>query len=393
MNSTVTSNCLRNTPVWADLPQYYNEYLLVSEDDVIRKLMNVTRVETERERVNNKHFKQLTDVLRKAPNTISGNASIVESLEKFGISSVLSLNPDKLRNVDLRSVCTRDLATVDLTGDSSNVLADYFQWHRADNHDRDFESLHPRAFIQRWLFALFFKIVLPVDRSDQDWDHSINSPLNLTMFFRVLVMLHEVGYPSHWLSETVEQILEDRVTTCARPPQSSPLTIKESQTESPMKNLSTAPFVCEVSTLATLFEPTLPISIASAVKPKLSSIYEYKIHLEPLYVGEADLPVNILVFYDENLMDDAVGLSDWLVPPSSRPVMHPESRGSSLGSSSQKYHSLRGRGMKVITTFTFDSKKEQATVWMAEEVMEEMRKGRKWHVGMWRTDDWICQAL
>ena len=62
-NSTITSTFLRNTPVWAGLPQFYNEYLLVSEDDVICKLVNVTRVETERERVNNQCFKQLSDLL------------------------------------------------------------------------------------------------------------------------------------------------------------------------------------------------------------------------------------------------------------------------------------------------------------------------------------------
>ena len=213
------------------------------------------------------------------------------------------------------------------------------------------------------------------------------------MFFRVLVMLHEVGYPSHWLSEATEQVLEDRVTTSARPPQSSPSTIEEVQKDRPMKRLSTAPFVCEVSTLATLLGPTLPFSITSTTKPKPFNIHEYNIHLEPLSVGRGDLPVNVLVFFDEKLMEDALRISDWLAPPSIRPAMHPESGGSSSDSSVKKYNILRESGLRVFTTFIFDSKEKKATVWMAAEVMEEMRKARKWHVGMWRTDDWICRAL
>lgn len=393
-SSTVTSNCLRNTSVWADLPQFYNEYLLASEDDIICKLMNVTRVETERERVNNKWFKHLSHVLQKSPDLILGDARARKTLEKFGMGSVLSLSHDELRKVDLKALCTRDLATVDLTGDSSNVLAYYFQWQRKGIKSRDLESLHPRAFFQRWLFALFFKIVLPAEQSSHDWYRGIiNSPLNLTMIFRVLVILHGVGYPSHWLSEAIEQVLEDKVTTSARPPQSSPLTIEEVQKDRSMKKLSTAPFVSEMSTLATLFEPTLPFSVASTIKPKPSSIHEYKIHLEPSPVDQSDLPVNMLIFFDEKLMEDAVGLSGWLTPPSVRPAMHPESIGSSLDSSAEKYRILRERGLRVITTFTFDSKEQRATVWMAEEVMEEMRQGHSWHVGMWRTDDWICRAL
>ena len=123
MRSTVASNCLRNTSVWEDLRHFYNEYLLVSEDDVICRLMNVTRVKTERERTNDKCFKQLSGVLHKSPEILLGNARALEMFEKYGMSSVSSLSQGELRRVDLKALCTRDLATVDLTGDSSNMLA------------------------------------------------------------------------------------------------------------------------------------------------------------------------------------------------------------------------------------------------------------------------------
>lgn len=79
-------------------------------------------------------------------------------LEKFGMGPALSLSPDELRNVDLKALFPWDLATVELTGDSANAVSDYFQWQRTCNNSYDHESRHPRAFVRKWLFALFFKI-------------------------------------------------------------------------------------------------------------------------------------------------------------------------------------------------------------------------------------------
>lgn len=42
----------------------------------------------------------------------------------------------------------------------------------------------------------------------------------------------------------------------------------------------------------------------------------------------------------------------------------------------------------MLTTFAWDAEKGEATFWMESEVMDEMQKGKEWHVTMWRTDTW-----
>lgn len=118
----------------------------------------------------------------------------------------------------------------------------------------------------------FFKIVLPVNRSGQIWDELICCPLSLKIFFRVLVHLNEISYPSHWLSETLVQIIENTVETSTRPSKTSPLDIEEARKEHKMKKLSMAPFVTEVKTLAVIFEPVLPFAVIGQAVPALESI-------------------------------------------------------------------------------------------------------------------------
>lgn len=196
----------------------------------------------------------------------------------YVLESVLDLSAEALRTVDLKSMCTKELDTLEMDGSiAQNPLTVYFRWHRTNDTAADPSALFPRSSFHRWLFALFFKIVLPVNRSGQIWDELIYCPLNLTIFFRALVHLKEIGYPSRWLSETLVQIIENTVTTSTRPPRTSPLDIEEARKEHQMKKLSTTPFVTEMKTLAATFEPILPFAVISHAVPALESIYRLKI--------------------------------------------------------------------------------------------------------------------
>ena len=146
-----------------------------------------------------------------------------EPLQRFGLEHIVNLDPKTIRSKDIRS-----LSTIDLDDNRTiNPLAQYLQWSRTSHVPLSFSDLLPRAKLSKWLFTMFFKITLPANRKGQDWDHTlIYAPLNLTAFFRLLIHLQQVGYPSHWLSETLVQILEDQVITLARPPQTSPLLVQ-----------------------------------------------------------------------------------------------------------------------------------------------------------------------
>ena len=91
----------------------------------------------------------------------------------------------------------------------------YNRWyHQAVS--REYKNLMPKAKLQTWLYRLFLKTALPVDKyMITDWE-LIYSPLNLTYFFRLCAHLHSIGYPAHWLSEVVSNLLSGTITTTAR---------------------------------------------------------------------------------------------------------------------------------------------------------------------------------
>ena len=382
--SAITANCLRNTPVWETLRQFYNEYLLVSEKEEIRQLMQVKRDTTVREQANDVTFQKIQGTLRNLPVRVLKKIDI-ETFRKNGLEAVLDLSQEDLRNVNLKSMCTLELDTLDLDGGpTKNPLGEYFKWRRTDTSPLDFSSLLPRPALQRWLFALFFKIALPVNRSSQPWDTLIYCPLNLTIFLRILTHLRRTGYPSHWISEVLTQIIENKVTTSARPPQTSPLDIKEAQTLNPPKKLSTIPFVTEMKTLATIFQPTLPFSLITDALPPPTNIFSYTTAISPPPHTAANLPINILLFHHKKLLKSAFGeIVPWKTPPLRR-ALHPEFE----GHFDEKFRALQQEGLKVVTTFAWDAEKGEATFWMDRDVMDEMQKGEEWHVGMWRTDTW-----
>jgi hypothetical protein len=64
----------------------------------------------------------------------------------------------------------------------------YLRWyHRTVS--REYKDLMPRANLQTWLYRLFLKTTLPVEKHPA----AIYSPLNLTYFFRLCAHLHSIG--------------------------------------------------------------------------------------------------------------------------------------------------------------------------------------------------------
>lgn len=308
-----------------------------------------------------------------------------ELLERFGLEHIVKLDPETIRSKDIRS-----LSTIDLDDDGTiNPLAQYLQWSRTSHVPLSFPGLLSRAKLSKWLITIFFKITVPANRKGQDWHHKlIYAPLNLTAFFRLLIHLQQVGYPSHWLSEILVQILEDQVITSARPPQTSPLSIQESQRDYPMKRLSTAPFVVEMATLTAMFLPLLPFSVITEALPALDKIHEYTIYLRPLPEEPgSQVPIFVLLFYRKSLVEDVYDITPF-GPPELRPIVHPEGDKESSQAKLKKLDILRQRGIRLVTTFKWDAEKSRATFWMSASVMGEMEDSAQWHCAMWRTDWW-----
>jgi hypothetical protein len=134
----------------------------------------------------------------------------------------------------------------------------------------------------------------------------IHSPLNLSVLFRLVAQLRVIGYPSHWMPECLDAIIENTVTATTRPPRSSPTTIAEVTNDYPDRRLSTAPFADEMAFLARIFQPLLPFSLTSTLPP-LDDIYHYTIHFRnvvPVVIPQ--LTCLVLLLWNQPAIDVAL---------------------------------------------------------------------------------------
>ncbi|KAF8848482.1 hypothetical protein BDZ45DRAFT_775793 [Acephala macrosclerotiorum] len=113
-----------------------------------------------------------------------------------------------------------------------------------------------------------------------------------------------MGYPSHWLLEVLTAIIEDEITTTARPPRKSPTTSQDAVKDYPERKLCTTPFSSEIATLTLIFRQLLPFSITSTPIPNRDAIHKYTFQMPRQgnfpNVGSARL---VLVFFEDSIVE------------------------------------------------------------------------------------------
>ncbi len=218
-------------------------------------------------------------------------------------------------------------------------------------------------------------------------------PLNLTAFLRLLIHLHSLGYPSHWLGQVLGDILSDKLMTTARSPQDCPVGLDQAMKRWPAQKLPATAFLAELSTLTAQFLQVLPFAVIvkDGVIPMAEAIRECTIRWthgsEPavawkdawradfvLAFCKMDVYINAQHEYPDPEMRNARKLRQTLV--------HPELSGKVKGA------------VHIVTTWRWSTKENAATFWLREDVLTEMMKdqggfGRR--VEVWRTDDWLPQ--
>ncbi|KAL8821144.1 MAG: hypothetical protein Q9191_007371 [Dirinaria sp. TL-2023a] len=273
------------------------------------------------------------------------------------------------------------------------LFSDYVDWYSSRVRRLNYSTLLPRDTLNKWLYGLFLKLALPVDINQLSWRNYIFSPLNMTIYFRLLVHLHKVGYPGHWLSSIVANIIENTVRTSARPPTTIPLEIEEVNRKEPLRKLEMSPFVPEMSTLATLFQPVLPFTIITSTFPTSEQIARYTFSFASLHVSYEDCAFRnaySLLFWDSPLLDSILaGLPypfvDW------RRLLAEGSQHDTFMKAilkSPKLPKLRAEGLFLWTTLEWNREKEEVSAWMREDFAQKMMREPKWRVAIVRTDYW-----
>lgn len=320
----------------------------------------------------------------KITSTCLRNTGIWKSQEQFHSEYIIVNDFNTLFKLTQAQFVKRD------EYDTLFPMSGYMDWRRATMKKFPYEFPVPRAELSRWLFAHFFKLALPCSRDpdDHNLDLFLFPTLNLTNFFRLLIHLHEIGYPAHWLADVLAKILENQVVTTARPPRTLPLEVDEVSRRHPAAKLSTAPYILEMTTLTVLFQRILPFCpITTASLPSPGSIYSYSVRMRTVdFPMHGEMQALVLIFFRVRLPPRCPGTADDIhryLDPS------PE-KDKSFETPAMK--EFRESGSVVITALTWNGVDDRtATIWMREDVMDPMIEAREddeWVCCLWRVDDW-----
>ncbi|KAK7943594.1 uncharacterized protein PG986_012707 [Apiospora aurea] len=261
--------------------------------------------------------------------------------------------------------------------DDMYPLMPYYKWERvaAPSKALKFEELMPQASLTRWLYSHFVKICLPYERGPA-FD-LVYAPLNLTMFIRLLVHVSELGYPAHWLSTLINNLLGGEVTTTARAPRRYVLKTQDVDKVHPPRKVSVKPWTMEFAALISIWQPLLPFGLISSCRllAPLDEIHEYTARFpHPFFHPESGhLPHFMLVFWNQQKLESP--------PANLRPLLLDDEDGDTTTSA----RFVRSEVVRVVTTFNWSTDRQTATFWLRRGDMAEM-VGEDWLLFVWRTD-------
>ncbi|TGO68988.1 hypothetical protein BOTNAR_0017g00340 [Botryotinia narcissicola] len=253
--------------------------------------------------------------------------------------------------------------------------------HAQPISEDDWSALLPRSEFQRWFYALFFKPALPYNVNIFNPNTVIFSPLNLTILFRLMDQLRSRHYPSHWMSEILSNIIENKVNDA-----NICFSIGK---QHKARNLCTAPFSHEMATLTQMFMPLLPFSLESSAIPAQNDIYRYTFPF-PSVISHQELPNTlILVFWSLKYFMDLGEMGSWSFINDLRPLLDP-TWGDEMDSRfrGSKSDTFRQKGLIVWSTMEWDVEAQEAIAWMPGTLVNKMIRQGDWNCGLFRTDTW-----
>ena len=147
-------------------------------------------------------------------------------------------------------------------GVSSFATENYLIWGPKGTTRSTLKNLMSRPALEHWLYGHLLKICLPRVRPPHS-DRPMYAPLNLNAFFHLISAMHEVGYPTHWLSGILSAACEGSISTTARPPRQLVLNTKDVDKTHASRKISLRPWLAEFTTLLSVWSRLLPFGVAA----------------------------------------------------------------------------------------------------------------------------------
>jgi len=162
------------------------------------------------------------------------------------------------------------------------------------------------------------------------------------MLFRVITHLSEIGYPPHWLSTALGNIMSNNIVTRAHAPRSYPLGREEVSKEYPSRKINVAPFVAEMSILATVWERFMSFGMMLDLPSKIHHYRIFFVRTTFRINPNGHVPVLVLAFFDQRYSREP--------PGNLRKLLLDDE----LGDKSSNVKRIREVGAIVVTTLTWN---------------------------------------
>jgi hypothetical protein len=260
------------------------------------------------------------------------------------------------------------------------MMAQPFSWTQSGREPLPWSKLMGRKELEKWLHMLFFKLNIPFGRPKEGTD-LVYAPLNMTIFFRLILHLFRIGYPSHWLSEILASLSSGAIITEARAPRVMIMDAAHVNRVHPKRKMSVRPFVEEFRTLFAVWRHLLPFGTHlpdTDVVPQIDAIRQFTLRFTmPPYLTHMYLPVFVLVLWNasKNGKPPVKGL---------RQVLLDDEQADSA------YEGVRQAGrVHVISALKWEMEISRANFWFTDSTLQSILSGDgRWDAYIWRTDTW-----
>ena len=141
-------------------------------------------------------------------------------------------------------------------------------------------KLATREELTTWLSRVFFQTIIPAQSKARPYQIGLTH--NLVAFFDLLLYLHRVGYPGHWLSEFLAKILSGNMISDVVPYSGFlPIPVNERSRRFSPRRVRTDPWLVEFETIITIAYYGIPFPIHRIIPHGAEDIVEWQVDVQP----------------------------------------------------------------------------------------------------------------
>ncbi|KAI0366582.1 hypothetical protein BV20DRAFT_971762 [Pilatotrama ljubarskyi] len=134
---------------------------------------------------------------------------------------------------------------------------------------RPLSELATREELMTYLTRILFNTFIPGHTRFRP--HNVRAPHNLVAFFSLLLYLHRVGYPPHWLSEFIARVLSGSMMSDIAPFDDFwPMPVKERLRRVPPRRVHTDPWLIDFENIIATAYYAIPFPITAALPTDFS---------------------------------------------------------------------------------------------------------------------------